>query len=161
MDQTRRAMRKLLNEQAPPPEEDDVYERPERGVREPEDIDRMPDPPTEDPVGVSGYPDAGEQAPAPVKKVIRDWSRLPSDVQEREPLLYYLLGGGTDAFKMDPEIAEYTDESQKSDQQCANCEFSYQKVSNGRYLCSQIRGWIQPPGWCKLWKPAQGGGEGE
>lgn len=149
MDETRRTMRRLLAEQMPP--DDEVAEP---GVAEPEDIDRLPDPPREEPVEVTGYPAAGAQAPAPVKKVIADFSRLPPDVQEREPLLYYLLGSGTDPYKMDPEIAEYTDESQKEGQTCGNCERAFQKVSNGQYLCSQIRGWIVPPGWCKLWAAA-------
>ncbi|KKN96822.1 hypothetical protein LCGC14_0164660 [marine sediment metagenome] len=151
MDQTRRAMRKLLNEQAPLPPEDDE-EMMSQGTVEPRDLNPQPDPAPEKPVRVRGYPEAGTQAPSPVKKVIRDWSRLPPEVQMREPLLYYILGSGTDAYKMDPADAEYTDESASETQRCGNCEFSYMKVSNGKNLCSQIRNWIRPEGWCRLWR---------
>lgn len=97
------------------------------------------------------YPDAGKNASPEINKKIEDFRNLSDEEKSNKPLLYFILGDGTPAYKMDRSDAEYTDNS-KGEQNCANCEFSYQKVATGRYICSQLSGEIKLEGWCRLWK---------
>jgi len=99
------------------------------------------------------YPDAGKNAPEEVKKVINEFRELPDD-QRDEVLLYHILGSGTPPYKMSKEDSQYVDDS-GSDNTCGNCEFIYLKLANKKHICSQIRGRIQPSGWCKLYVPGK------
>ena len=101
----------------------------------------------EEPKDQSGYPEAGENAPPEIREVVNELKKEDSDV----PLLYRVLGSGTPPYKMSKEESEYTSESDVEGQTCGNCRFAYKKVVSERYICSQIRGDIQPPGWCRLW----------
>jgi hypothetical protein len=72
--------------------------------------------------------------------------------QERnEILLYWLLGTGTPEFKHDRTDSRYTGRSAVQGQTCGNCRFAYKAVTEDRYICSQIRGDVKPPGWCRFW----------
>ena len=102
--------------------------------------------------GSHQYERAGRNAPPGVQKAVEEFHQLPEEQKASTPLLYYILGDSTPAYKMSQEDSEYTDKSTVEGQTCKNCEFAYQKVVSGKYICSQIAGEIQPPGWCKLWK---------
>lgn len=98
------------------------------------------------------YPEAGGSKAQPeVKKAVERWRSLPEEERARIPLLYWLLGSGTPPYKMDKADAEYQ-EGPKGKQKCGNCLFAYQNATNGRFICSQVRGHIEPRAWCRLWK---------
>ena len=97
------------------------------------------------------YDDAGKNAPEHIRHAIGEFHKLPEDVKRITPLLYYILGSGTPPYKMSREDSEYTDQSSNPSMICANCEFAYQKVISKKFICSQIRGHIQPGGWCNQW----------
>lgn len=97
------------------------------------------------------YTDAGTDAPEEIKKVIEEFHSLPDSVKKNKPLLYYILGSGTPPYKMSRKDSEYTDQAKNPETTCANCEYAYQKVISEKYICSQIRDEIQPPGWCNQW----------
>ncbi len=99
-----------------------------------------------------GYHDAGPGAQPEVKKAI-DRFRLMSEAEREKagPLLYWILGQGTPAFKMGQGDTEYTDRSEVTGQTCGNCEYAYQAVVLKKFICSQIEGFIKPPGWCNRW----------
>ena len=100
--------------------------------------------------GEDPYPNAGENAHPAVQEIIQEYKALPLGQRER-PLLYHLLGGGTPAYKTSKSEAEYLEEP-RADQKCGNCQFAYQKVVTGKFICSKIRGKITPEAWCKFWK---------
>lgn len=105
------------------------------------------------------YPRAGVHAPPGVQDEIVAFHTLPPSAKLTTPLLYFLLGDGTPPYKMDPQDAWYADQPVLG-QNCGNCPFSYQRVTTGRYICSQIsnppkrraapKGGILPQGWCRL-----------
>jgi len=104
---------------------------------------------------VPGYPELPtEKSPPEIKKFLR---RIVEEKSEEEIknqiLLYKMLGTGTPEYKMSKEASEYTDQA-SGHQKCINCEFLYQKVPSGEYICSQIRGKVEPEGWCNQWKKA-------
>lgn len=100
------------------------------------------------------YEDAYESAPPEVRDAIERWrEEVPDDEKSERPLLYWILGTGTPDYKMPKDMSQYTDKSEIEGQRCGNCEFAYFKLSNKKYICSQVRGKIRPAGWCKLWKP--------
>lgn len=101
--------------------------------------------------GGFSYSEASEKAHPAVQEAIAEFHKLPNAVKQKTPLLYYILGTGTPPYKMTHKDSEYTDKSDNSDTVCGNCEFSYQKVINKKFICSQIRGHIQPEGWCNQW----------
>lgn len=102
-------------------------------------------------VSPHSYPEAGQNASEYIKKSISEFHQLPDEVKATTPLLYYILGSGTPPYKMTQEDTEYTNEPLNTTQTCANCEFAYQKVITGKYICSQIRDEIKPQGWCNQW----------
>jgi len=86
-----------------------------------------------------------------VKEAIEDWKENTSDsYKKRVPLLYHLLKSGTPPYKMSKEDSEYVDQA-SGEQKCSNCEYLYQEVATGDYICSQIRGKVEPEGWCNQW----------
>lgn len=98
------------------------------------------------------YQDTGTKAQPEVRQAVERWKKLPEKEKEKKPLLYWILGSGTPPYKMSMSEAQYTTNSEVSGQTCGNCEFAYLKISNKKFICSQIRGRIQPSGWCRLWK---------
>lgn len=95
------------------------------------------------------YPDLPlEDIHEGVREAIEDWQ----DAGEDGPLLYWLLQTGTPAYKMSKEESNYTNEAQDPRYSCATCEFLYTETASGKHICSQIRGEVEPEGWCKLWK---------
>lgn len=99
------------------------------------------------------YEDTGANAPKGVQVEIEKWKRLPDEEKAAKPLLYHLLGSGTPPYKMDPAEADYKEKSEVKGEACGNCEFTYLKISNKKFICSQISGHITPAAWCRLWKP--------
>jgi hypothetical protein len=98
------------------------------------------------------YPKAApKKSPDGVKEAVEKWHDLPEEKKQDIPLLYWLLGTGTPAYKMSKTDSAYQEKS-KGNQSCANCEFIYLKLANQKHICSQIRGKIEPSGWCRLWK---------
>jgi hypothetical protein len=97
------------------------------------------------------YEAAGSRAQSEVQQAIERFRKLPLAERREQPLLYWLLGEGTPAFKMTKEDSDYHATS-KDKQKCGNCEFAFKKVVGGRFICSQIEGLIEPKAWCRLWK---------
>lgn len=100
--------------------------------------------------GIKGYPKAGKNSGSGVRVEIKRFATLPESIKQDTVLLYFLLGGGTMAYKMPMNTAAYTDRSKIDDQNCANCPFAYRRVVDGKVICSQVRGEIKLMGWCKL-----------
>lgn len=89
-----------------------------------------------------------------VKEAVERFREMNPEERDTNILLYWLLGSGTPPYKMSQEDAQYSDNTGTQEQACANCEFLYQKVTTGEYICSQIRGKVRPEGWCNQWKLA-------
>lgn len=87
-----------------------------------------------------------------VKKAVERFRKMDPEERDTNILLYWLLGSGTPPYKMSQEDAQYSDNAGTAETACANCEFFYQKVPTGEYICSQIRGKVRPGGWCNQWK---------
>lgn len=101
--------------------------------------------------GKNEYADARKVARPEIIKVIDKYDELPDSKKDKTPLLYFILNSGTPDFKMSRERAGYVNKTDGK-QKCSNCRFAYQKVINGKVICSQIRGGIDLDGWCKLWE---------
>jgi len=89
-----------------------------------------------------------------VEQAIRDWQE---ETDGDEPLLYWILGGpeggvGTPPYKMSKDQSSYTDAASDPGTSCATCEFLYQKTTTGEHICSQIRGKVEPEGWCNQYE---------
>ena len=97
------------------------------------------------------YPNAGKKAPKEVKKAIKNFHNESKYLKNKKPLLYYLLGDGTSPYKMSKFDSNYQNEP-KEKQKCENCKFLYYQPLRENYICSQIRGKVEPEGWCRLWK---------
>jgi hypothetical protein len=98
--------------------------------------------------GGYAYPDAGgEDALPEVREAVE---RFRDDPDEDTPLLYHILGSGTDPYKMAKVDAEYQDEPNEGET-CANCEYAYQGA-DGTWICSQVAGEIEPEAWCRLFE---------
>lgn len=97
------------------------------------------------------YPEAGRNAQPEVRAALDRWKELPYAVKVQGPLWHWLLGDPTPVYKLPPDAAEYTDESPIANRTCGNCKYAYQHVVSQKYICSVIRGYIVPPGWCRLW----------
>lgn len=105
------------------------------------------------------YPEAGKNAPDSVKAAIEEFRNLSPEERAKTPLLYWLLGEGTPNYKMSKKDSRYVDVSQVKGQACGNCKSLYKRVTNGKYVCSQINeigspseGKISISGWCNFWK---------
>lgn len=101
------------------------------------------------------YPDAGENAPEEVQQAIERFREMDPDERETNVLLYWLLGDGTPSYKMSKADSQYSDDTGTDEQACVNCEYLYQKTTSGEYICSQIRGKVDPGGWCNQWELAE------
>jgi len=98
------------------------------------------------------YEGALEDAPPWVREAWSAYQQLPEDEQLAVPFLYFVLGRkGTPPFKVSKDNALYFDPSPVKGAQCSGCPFAYEKVTKrGRFICSQIRGTIEPDGWCVI-----------
>lgn len=96
---------------------------------------------------------AREKAPQSVQDRIEEYDKLSKEQKEKIPLLYWILGTGTPAYKMSKKDSHYIEESDVPNQDCANCKYLYWNVSRERYICSQIRGEVVEEAWCHLWAP--------
>ena len=97
------------------------------------------------------YPKAGINANPYVKKAIREFRKLPNEVKEQKPLLYWLLGSGTPPYKMSKKDSKYQGKSYRG-QNCGNCRFTFMRWVNKELICSQIQGNVELDHWCKLWE---------
>jgi hypothetical protein len=98
------------------------------------------------------YPKAGKNAQPGINKDIETYKKLPPEEKAKTPLLWWLLGSTTQDYKMSKKDALYTEESKTAGQKCSNCRFAYQHITSGRYICSMMRGNIEPGAWCRLWE---------
>lgn len=85
-----------------------------------------------------------------MRRAIAAFRKLSVSMRSDLPLLYWLLGSSTPAYKMDPADANYQQEARGSEL-CANCVFAFRHVTSSEFICSQIRGEIEPGAWCRLW----------
>jgi len=97
------------------------------------------------------YKQAYKKAPLEVKEMIKKYRRMPSSYKSQHPLLYFILNSGTPPYKMSKRDSRYTDKSKRIGEECINCRFAYWQPLRKHLICSQIRGTIKAPGWCKLW----------
>ena len=98
------------------------------------------------------HPDAGGKDAQPeVAKAVERFRKLPVEEREKKPLLYWLLGSGTQPYKTSREDSQYTDKTYGK-QRCDNCVHAFKNVVNDKCICSQIQEEIKPEGWCKLWE---------
>lgn len=100
------------------------------------------------------YPDAGRNAQPEVREALKRWRKLPIEEKRSGPLWFWLLGDPTPVYKLPPDAVDYTDSSPIAERTCGNCKYAYRHVVSGKYICSVIRGFIQPSGWCQLWDDA-------
>mgnify|MGYP003140310448 CR=1 FL=1 len=98
------------------------------------------------------YRKAFDNAPVEIKERILEFQQLPIEERKRLPLLWFVLNQSTAPFKMSKAVANYVDINQGSKENCGNCMYQYLRTYNKKYICSQMRGEINPQGWCKLWK---------
>jgi hypothetical protein len=97
-------------------------------------------------------PDAGGKDAQPeVQKAVKRFRKLPAKKREKTPLLYWLLGSGTQPYKTSREDSQYTDKTHRT-QQCKNCVHAFENVTSGKWICSQIQEEIKSSGWCNLWE---------
>lgn len=96
------------------------------------------------------YPYAGRRAPRPVQAAIAIFRRLPLKYRRRQVLLYWLLGSGTQPYKMTKEESDYRLHPVQGEK-CGNCRFAYKNMSHGYLVCSSVQGDIQSGHWCRLW----------
>ncbi len=76
---------------------------------------------------------------------------LPAGYRDEHVLLWWLLGESTQVFKMSKPDADYREKTPVRGQTCDNCIFAFKRVVDGKYICSQMRGFIKPKAWCRLW----------
>lgn len=96
------------------------------------------------------YPKAGKYASEYLKHQIEQFRQLPNEEKDTLPLLYFILGQGTPAFKMNKRDVDYKKAEGK--EACGNCRSAYQKVKTGKYICSWVNGKIRPEDWCNKWR---------
>lgn len=100
------------------------------------------------------FASAGRRAPREVQKAIERFRRLPDAVRAQKPLLYWLLGSGTPAYKFRKEEVQYgAPPPALARQNCANCLHAYMHVTTNTAICDQVRGVIAPAAWCNRWAP--------
>ena len=100
------------------------------------------------------YPRAGRAAPPGVREEIEEFRSLPTISpfwdKSQAPLLFYVLGSGTNPYLMSKEDACYQDRPVHN-QRCGKCSSAYQQVVSGEVVCSQVQGKVSLKGYCRLW----------
>ena len=99
----------------------------------------------------NNYPDAGKDAQPEVKEALERFKKMSPEERSKKPLLYWLLGTGTQPYKMSQEDSEYTDKS-PGEHKCDNCVYTFTNHTSGKHICSQIQEEVKLEGWCKLWE---------
>ena len=98
-----------------------------------------------------GYAKALADAPSWIQEAWTGYGLLSVMDRVKVPFLYYVLGQGTLQFKAPPRLALYMPISPIKGFSCSNCPYAYEKVAGrGHFICSQIRGVIEPEGWCVI-----------
>jgi hypothetical protein len=100
------------------------------------------------------FPDAGKDAQPEVKKAVERFRKLPAEERKKQPLLYWLLGTGTQPYKTSREDSQYADKT-SGKQRCDNCVHAFKNLTSGKHICSQIQEEIKPAGWCNLWEEGE------
>ena len=96
-----------------------------------------------------GYHKALADAPAWIQEAWAGYIKLSVMDRIKVPFLYFVLNQGTPQFKAPPRLAFYSRVSPVEGFTCSNCPYAYEKVATrGHFICSQIRGIIEPEGWC-------------
>ncbi len=98
----------------------------------------------------NNYPKAGKNASKHLAHQIKEFRSMSDEERAQMPLLYFILGQGTPAFKMDKRDVDYKKAEGK--ETCGNCFYAYQKVKTGKYICSWVTGKIRPEDWCNKWR---------
>jgi hypothetical protein len=82
----------------------------------------------------------------------RFFRRAPKRAFEKSqvPLLYLLLGSGTQPLKMSKQDSAYQSRP-VGNQRCDNCSSAYKQLVTGDLICSQVEGVVSPNGWSRLW----------
>ena len=101
------------------------------------------------------YPDAGDNAAPGVQDEIDEFRELPIKERARGHLWGELLGSGTPPYKFAKGDVDYIDVSDVPGQRCGNCRFGWYNAIDGRMICSQVRGEIEPEAWCNRWAAAK------
>lgn len=96
------------------------------------------------------YPDAAKQSQPEIRAAMERFRSLPARKRAELPALWWMLNDTTQLFKMSKGDAQYTDHSTGHDD-CESCDYIYFSIRWQKYICSQIRGYIEPTGWCRLW----------
>jgi hypothetical protein len=98
------------------------------------------------------YEQAGKHAQPEVQDAIARFRTLPEHERAELPLLWWLLQDSTQVYKTLKQDALYTDHASSRRTSCATCDYLYESVRFGLYICSQIEGTVEPSGWCRLWE---------
>jgi hypothetical protein len=101
------------------------------------------------------YPDAGRNAQPEVQEALERWRQLSREEKLSGPLWHWLLGDPTPVYKLPGEAVGYVSKSPIDSRRCDNCRYAYKAVVDDKYICSVIRGTIEPEGWCELWDGAE------
>lgn len=96
------------------------------------------------------YSEALKIAPKWIKDAYREFIKQPIDYRLKKPFLYFILGSGTQAYKLDKKSAKYIDSSKYADTKCSLCIFFYPQPVRKIAVCSQVRGNIDRAAVCKL-----------
>lgn len=114
----------------------------------------------------------------PVRRAIDAFRRLSAERRDAVPLLYWLLGNGTQPFKMAKPAAAYVDDARvgracipegedgdtirkiPAGQTCGNCRYAYVHLTSQTMICSWVRGSIRRTAWCRFWAPGMVAGKG-
>lgn len=99
---------------------------------------------------INDYRGAVERSPKWIRVSFKVFLQLPDRFVLNTPFLYFVLGQGTPAFKMEKNTADYG-LSKVNGQSCGNCIYSYKNIVEEKNICSQVRGEIHARKWCKLW----------
>jgi len=97
------------------------------------------------------YSDVLLRSPKWIKVAFRIFLTLPDRIVLQNPFLYFVLGQGTSAYKLDKMTSDYG-VPKVEEENCSNCIFAYQNVVNKKYFCSHVRGDIELEKWCALHK---------
>lgn len=97
------------------------------------------------------YGKAGSNAPPEVKHAINRFHKLPEKDKSKQNLWQWLLGNGTQDYKVSQKDSEYTDKATGEDR-CENCRFAYLEWDRQEFICSEIQDDIKLAGWCDRFK---------
>lgn len=96
------------------------------------------------------YPGAGKDSQPEIRAAMERFRSLPARKRAELPALWWLLNDTTQLFKMSKADAQYTDTS-SGGLNCHSCDYLYFSIRWQKYICSQIKGYVEPEGTCRLW----------